>query len=113
MRWPDNPAAGSASAELESPLGKRRSARLKEDFFDSYVRWREASAEVDLAYQRWDSADRQDRDLAYAAFCAALDREGHAASVHADCADAVRAYTGDLAWIHRVAVVVCPNELFK
>jgi hypothetical protein len=95
MSSPDNAASAPAPAHLASALGNRRSAWLKEDFFDSYVRWREACVEVDLAYQRWDGAERRDRGLAFAAFHAALDREGQAASVHGDCAEAARAYTGE------------------
>jgi hypothetical protein len=95
MSPPDNAASAPAPDQTESALSNRRSAWLTEEFFDSYVRWREACVEVHLAYQRWDSADRPDRSLAFAAFSAALDREGQAASVHADSADAVRAFTDD------------------
>ena len=59
--------------------------------FDSYVRWREASAEVRLAYERAETADRLDTGLAFAAFLAALDQEEHAARLHAACADQARA----------------------
>jgi hypothetical protein len=95
MSQPDNAAPAPVPAHAESPLSKRRSAWLTEHFFDSYVRWREACVEVQMTYQRWDRAERQDRGLAFAAYCAALDREGQAASVHADSADAVREFAGD------------------
>jgi hypothetical protein len=91
MIWPEQPGPATDSSQIKPELSERRSAWLKQDFFDSYVRWREACEEVRVAYERWDSSDRRDRGLAFAAFCAALDREGHAASVHADSARAVRA----------------------
>jgi hypothetical protein len=90
MSCPEKPAPATDAARFRSELGDRRSAWLREDFFESYVRWREACEEVRLAYERWDSADRWDRGLAFGAFCAALDREGQAARVHADCARAIR-----------------------
>ena len=49
----------------------------------SYVEWREESATVRRAYRRWSGAPRGERDLALAAYIAALDREERAADVHA------------------------------
>lgn len=93
MIWPENPGPATESGQVQPELTERRSAWLKQDFFDSYVRWREACEEVRVAYERWGGADRGDRGLAFAAFCAALDREGHAASVHSESARAIRADT--------------------
>jgi hypothetical protein len=90
MSFPENPAPPTGAAHVRSDLGARRSAWLREDFFESYVRWRQACEEVRQAYEHWSGAERCDRGLAFAAFCAALDREGQAANVHAECARTIR-----------------------
>jgi hypothetical protein len=48
-----------------------------------YVEWREESAAVQSAYDRWSSADREDTVCAHAAYRAALDREEAAATFYA------------------------------
>ena len=68
----------------------RRSA-LADAFVDSWVSWREASDDVRAAYRWWSECARPQRALAFACYRAALDREQHAASIHADCAERVRA----------------------
>ena len=45
-----------------------------------YVAWREETGTVETAYRNWLRAERQERDLAFAAYCAALDREEYAAA---------------------------------
>jgi hypothetical protein len=47
---------------------------------DQYVRWREGCAAVAAAYQTWRTAEAQHRELAFAMYSAALDREEEAAS---------------------------------
>ena len=42
---------------------------------DLYVDWREESIGVQDAYDRWTGGRAEDRDLAFAAYQAALDRE--------------------------------------
>lgn len=46
---------------------------------DRYVTWRERSSAVELAYRDWATAAREDRELAYADYVAALDCEEFAA----------------------------------
>jgi hypothetical protein len=47
---------------------------------DGYVDWREESSAVELAYRRWVQAAAGDRELAFDAYLAALDREESAAN---------------------------------
>jgi hypothetical protein len=56
---------------------------LTDDFVESYVRWREACHDVDGAYARFGASRHRERRLAFAAYRAALDREEHAARMHA------------------------------
>jgi hypothetical protein len=50
-------------------------------FVESYVDWREECRALEAAYARWERAERPGRDLAFAAYRAALDREEKAAHV--------------------------------
>ena len=56
--------------------------RLTDAYIESYVDWREGCADVDSAYRRWALAEPRDRDLAFLAYRAALDREEKAALVY-------------------------------
>jgi hypothetical protein len=49
---------------------------------DVYVDWRDESAALEDAYGRWSSAPEAERDLAFAAYKAALDREEQASIVY-------------------------------
>ena len=49
---------------------------------DGYVAWREASDDVQKAYERWGAAPA-DRDGVFAGYRAALDREQQASQVYA------------------------------
>jgi hypothetical protein len=51
-------------------------------FIESYVQWREECEDLRDAYERWAVCGRLDRDLAFRAYRAALDREEKAALVH-------------------------------
>jgi hypothetical protein len=51
-------------------------------YIESYVRWREECEDLWDAYDRWVVCGRLDRDLAFRAYRAALDREEKAALVH-------------------------------
>ena len=62
---------------------------LEEEFVDSYACWREESAAVRSAYERWTSADPRDRALAWTAYRAALDREEQAAHTYRECAERI------------------------
>ena len=56
--------------------------RLTDAYIESYVDWREGCADVHTAYRRWTLSDPRDRDLAFLAYRAALDREEKAALVY-------------------------------
>jgi hypothetical protein len=62
-------------------LTKRRS-KLADEFIESYVCWREACDDVRTAYRGWTDCKPQQRDLGFATYRAALEREEEAASVH-------------------------------
>jgi len=55
---------------------------LVDRFIETYVEWREECDDLRRAYRCWASSTWPDRDLAFGAYCAALDREEKAASVH-------------------------------
>lgn len=56
--------------------------RLIDAYIESYVEWREGCADLHGAYRRWALSEPRDRDLAYLAYRAALDREEKAALVY-------------------------------
>jgi hypothetical protein len=61
--------------------------RLVDAFIESYVEWREGCDDLQRAYQRWVGSAPVDRELAFRAYRAALDREEKAALVHEQRAD--------------------------
>jgi hypothetical protein len=81
---------GTRSQDQPRAATERRSA-LADAFVDSWVFWREASEDVRSAYRWWSESARPDRALAFAGYRAAVDREQHAANIHADRAERVRA----------------------
>jgi hypothetical protein len=62
---------------------------LDDEFVESYARWREESAAVRSAYERWASAEPSDVGLAWCTYRAALDREEEAAHAHRECAERI------------------------
>ena len=58
------------------------SRRLVDQFLQTYVSWRERCEQVEAAHACWNDAARGDRGAAFAAYCAALDREQCAARAH-------------------------------
>ena len=56
--------------------------RLIDAYIESYVEWREGCADLHGAYRRWSLSEPPDRDLAFLAYRAALDREEKAALVY-------------------------------
>jgi hypothetical protein len=64
-------------------MGKGIRDTVIDDVMDAYVDWRQESAEVESAYQRWSTAAPPDTALAYAAYVAALDREDRASNFFA------------------------------
>ena len=75
---------------VKKATAARRSA-LADAFVDSWVSWREASEDVRTAYRWWSECPPRRRALAFVGYRAALDREQHAASIHSDWAQRVRA----------------------
>ena len=59
---------------------------LADGFIESYVFWREACKDVHATYERWRTCKPRKRGLAFGSYRAALDREVHAARVHASWA---------------------------
>lgn len=66
---------------LPSTGFSRRDPRI-DAFIDSYVEWREECEALETAYWRWTKSRCSERDLGFAAYRAALDREEKAASVY-------------------------------
>src|SRR3954453_21796750 len=55
---------------------------LVDDAFDAYLEWRDESAEVWHAYRRWNGAPAREARRKFWAYCAAIEREEHAARVY-------------------------------
>jgi hypothetical protein len=51
---------------------------------DRYVDWRKACVEVQTDYERWRDAPKDEREPAFVAYRAALDREERAGEVYAE-----------------------------
>jgi uncharacterized membrane protein YgcG len=64
-------------------MHKRIRDLVIDDLMETYVDWREASAEVESAHRRWSIAPSPDTALAFAAYVAALDREELASILYA------------------------------
>jgi hypothetical protein len=61
-----------------------------DDLVDAYVAWRASCVRVRAGYVAWDECADFDRDLAFAAYLAALDCEEHAAHMYARQIEHVR-----------------------
>jgi hypothetical protein len=72
-----------------SRLATRRSA-LADEFIESYVCWREASEDVRVAYRSWAGCEPHQRSVGFAGYRAALEREEHAAGIHAGWVERLR-----------------------
>ena len=66
---------------VEVPAGPAPS--LTDEFLESWVRWREACEDVHSAYRVWVTCEPEMSELAFEVYLAALDREEHAATIHA------------------------------
>jgi hypothetical protein len=55
--------------------------RLTDSYIESYLDWREGCVDVHTAHRRWAVSEPRDRELAFLAYRAALDREEKAALV--------------------------------
>jgi hypothetical protein len=62
---------------------------LIDELMEAYVEWREECAGLLQAYERWASVPATDRELAFAAYKAALDREQQASAVYSSRIDRV------------------------
>lgn len=69
-------------------------ARVADEFFDSYLRWREASEDLRTAYELWGSCEPSQRIFRFEAYRAALEREERAACVHSHLAERLHASAG-------------------
>jgi hypothetical protein len=74
----------------QAPAAEPRE-RVVDEFLETWICWREACEEVRAAYARWAQSEAQQRDLAFACYRAALDREDQAARVHSIWTDRLRA----------------------
>ena len=66
-----------------TPRPRELDRRLGDALIDLYVEWREECSAVQLAYERWREAARDDCAAAFTAYSAALDREERASDVYA------------------------------
>lgn len=57
---------------------------LIDDLMEVYVEWREECLALNYAYERWADGPVADREMAFAAYLAALEREEQASAVYAD-----------------------------
>ena len=79
------------TASLQGRSGAQETSRsLTDEFIESWVCWREACADVHGAYERWQRCEPARRELAFAGYRAALDREDQAARVHSIVATRIR-----------------------
>jgi hypothetical protein len=84
-----NTAAARRAARDISPFARIGLTHLVDEMIDGYVSWREACAAVDTAYDNWNLAARDDSELAFTAYRAALDREEHAAAAYRSLAERI------------------------
>ena len=72
-----------------------RTASIADDFFDSYLRWREACEDLRTSYQRWGSSSEPlERIFHFEAYRSALDREERAAREHSRLAELLPGHDG-------------------
>jgi hypothetical protein len=86
---PINAAAAQLAAREGSPFARTGLSHLVDELIDGYVSWREACLEVDMSYDNWNRAPREDGELAFTAYRAALDREEHAAATYRQLAERI------------------------
>lgn len=68
--------------KLRRTRNRRTERLLIDDAFDAYLEWRDESAEVWHAYNRWNGAPAREARRKFSAYRAALEREEHAARVY-------------------------------
>lgn len=62
---------------------RAREPQLVDALIDLYVEWRDECSAVQLTYERWCQAPKDDRAAAFGAYHAALDREERAGNIYA------------------------------
>ena len=77
---------GTSGRTPAKPRHRRLAQRLADEVFATYLSWRQESAAVETAYERWRRALAADRALTFAAYEAAVDLEETAAGVFCECA---------------------------
>jgi hypothetical protein len=90
MRW----VTRGTEAQHQADAATEPRSALADAFVDSWVAWRESCEDLRSAYRWWGECARPDRAIAFAGYRAALDREQHAAGIHADWTERVRAHVG-------------------
>jgi hypothetical protein len=87
ISWPTTTTFPASNIDvMEKPLES-----IAGEFLDSYLCWREACEDVRAAYQRWATCEPPRRAVEFNWYRAALDWEEHAARVHSQLADRLRA----------------------
>ena len=79
---------GRAPEEVDQVKTQVR-PELIDAMMDLYVDWREECIALRKAYERWSSVRLAERELAFAAYRAALDREDRASAVYAELVKSV------------------------
>jgi hypothetical protein len=74
----------AASLEEVDQVTTQAQPELIDVMMEVYVEWREECIALRNAYERWSSVRVAERELAFAAYRAALDREDRASAVYAD-----------------------------
>jgi hypothetical protein len=88
MSWITRAIAAQHPRLAEPTLSERS---LADEFLESYVCWREACEDVRSAYEGWRKCQPPEGGLEFESYRAALDREEHAARIHSDWAERLRA----------------------
>lgn len=91
MSWASKPAPAQRLPHSPPTLDAEEVAVLVDEFFKSYVLWRESCEDVRAAYEDWASCAPRRRGVAFESYRAALDWEELAAQLHSARAARVRA----------------------
>jgi hypothetical protein len=71
-------------------IASRVRPELIDELMEAYVEWREECSFLSRAYENWSDFPVHERELAFAAYRAALDREQAASAVYSDCIEKVQ-----------------------
>ena len=88
------PARRDSKRTAKAKPKRKAVARVADEFFESYLRWREASEDLRTAYEQWGSCEPSQRIFRFEAYRAALDREERAASLHSHLAERLHVSAG-------------------